>query len=206
VLWVSVADRSRHLVRVTGSTLLMSISIVWVVICAVVGAFFLRRAPAVSLAMFGAVLGAVGGFLVGNADGPAEVPACTAVGASLGLFINGGLGMLATSPRPPSQPLRRAGWVVLMAEPIVAGVMTVLLQVACPLYVTGKGTGFCNYQEVDLLGGWVSGVTVAFLFDTWFVVGLLLLSAWQARRLEDATDPKWRHLAARAGRETRLSD
>jgi hypothetical protein len=53
--------------------------------------------------------------------------------------------------------------------------MTVLLQVACPLYVTGKGTGFCNYQEVDLLGGWVSGVTVAFLFDTWFVAGLLLM-------------------------------
>jgi hypothetical protein len=63
------------------------------------------------------------------------------------------------------------------------------------LYVTGRRTGFCNYQEVDQLGGWVSGVIVAFLFDTWFVVGLLLLSARQARRSEDAMDPKWRRLA-----------
>jgi heme/copper-type cytochrome/quinol oxidase subunit 2 len=156
--------------------------------------------------MFGAVLGAIGGFLVGNADGPAEVPAYTAVGASVALFANGSLGMLATSARPPSEPLRRAGWVVLMAAPIVAGVLTALLLEACPLYVTGRRTGFCNYQQVDLLGGWVSGVIVVSLLDTWFVAGLLLMSAWQAQRSEDATDPKWRRLAAGAGRETHLPD
>jgi amino acid transporter len=63
-------------------------------------------------------------------QGPAEVPAYTAVGASVGLFANGGLGMLATSARPPSEPLRRAAWVVLIAGPLVAGVLVVLLQVA----------------------------------------------------------------------------
>jgi hypothetical protein len=40
-----------------------------------------------------------------------------------------------------------------------------------------------------VLGGWLSGVIVAFLLDTWFVAGLLLVSARQARRL-DATDPE----------------
>lgn len=183
---------------------LVHIFIVWAVSCAAVGVAFLRRAPAVSLAVFGSLLGAIAGFLVGNADGPAEVPAYTAVGASVGLFANGGLGMLATTARSRSQPLRRAGWVVLVAGPLLAGALAILLQVACPLYVSGRRTGFCNYQEVDVLGGWVSGVIFAFLVDTWFVAGLFLVSARQALRLEDATDPKWRRLAARAGRESHL--
>jgi hypothetical protein len=181
-----------------GTTLLALIFIVWAVTCAAVGAAFLRRAPAVSLALFGSVLGAIAGFLVGNADGPAEVPASTAVGASVGLFANGGLGMLATTARPLSAPLRRAAWVMLIAGPLAAGVLTMLLQVACPLYVTGRRTGFCNYQQVDVLGGWIIGVIVAFLVDTWFVAGLLLLAAWQARRSEDAMDPKRRRLVASA--------
>ena len=112
-----------------GRTLLAPIFIVWAGTCAAVGAALLRRAPAVSLALFGSVLGAIGGFLVGNADGPAEVPNYTSVGASV-----------------------------------------------------GRRTGFCNYQQVDVLGGWIIGVIVAFLVDTWFVAGLFLLAAWQARR------------------------
>jgi membrane associated rhomboid family serine protease len=60
---------------VADPTLLVTIFIVWAVTCAAVGVASLRHAPAVSLAMFGSVLGAIGGFLVGNADGPAEVPA-----------------------------------------------------------------------------------------------------------------------------------
>jgi hypothetical protein len=180
---------------VADPTLLVMIFIVWAVTCAAGGVGSLRRAPAVSLAMFGSVLGAIGGFLVGNADGPAEVPAYTAVGASVGLFTNGVLGMLTTTARPPSEPLRRAAWVILIAGPLAAGMLAMLLQVACPLYVTGRRTGFCNYQHVDLLGGWVSGVIVAFMVDSWFVAGLLLWSARQAQRSEDARDPKWRRLA-----------
>jgi hypothetical protein len=194
VLWF-FSPFVRGILLTVANTLLVPIFIVWAVTCAAVGAALLRRAPAVSLALFGSVLGAIGGFLVGNADGPAEVPAYTAMGASLGLFAIGGLGVLATMARPPSEPLRRAAWVMLIAGPLVAGVLAMLLQVACPLYVTGMRTGFCNHQEVDQLGGWVSGVIVGFLFDTWFVVGLLLLSARQARRSEDAMDPKWRRLA-----------
>ena len=149
-----------------------------------VGAVFLRRAPAVSLALFGSLLGAVAGFLVGNADGPAEVPAYTAVGASVGLVSNGVMGMFTTSARPPSSPLRRAALVVLIAAPFAVGALTLLVLLACPLYVSGKSSGFCNYQGIDLMGGWVSGVIVAFLFDGVFVAGLLLWSARQARRFE----------------------
>ena len=87
---------------------------------------------------------------------------------------------------------------MLIAGPLAAGVLTILLQVACPLYVTGRRTGFCNYQQVDVLGGWLSGVIVAFLVDTWFVASLLLLAAGQAQRSEDTMDPKWRRLAAGA--------
>lgn len=85
---------------------------------------------------------------------------------------------------------------MLVAGPLAAGVLAMLLHVACPLYVTGRRTGFCNYQQVDVLGGWVSGVIVAFLLDTWFVAGLLLVSGRQARRAEDAMGQRWRRLAA----------
>jgi hypothetical protein len=76
--------------------------------------------------------------------------------------------------------------VVLIAAPLTAGALTLLVGLACPLYVSGKGSGFCNYQGIDLMGGWLSGVIVAFLFDAVFVAGLLLLSARQVRRSESA--------------------
>jgi hypothetical protein len=176
--------------------LLLPIFVAWAMACAAIGAIFVRRAPAVSLAVFGSVLGAIAGYLVENADGPAEVPAYTAVAASIGLVANGVLGMLATKARPPSAPLRRAGWVTLIAGPFAAVVLTMLLESACPLYVSGRRAGFCNYQLIDQLGGWVSGVIVAFVFDAWFVAGVLFFSAWQAVREEDATDPKWQRLRA----------
>jgi hypothetical protein len=163
-------------------SLLVPVFMVWAVACVAIGAIFLRRAPTVSVALFGSLLGAVTGFLVGNADGPAEVPAYAAVGASLGLFASGLLGLLTTSARPPSGLLRRAALLVLVAAPLAAGALTLLLQRACPLYVTGKRSGFCNYQGQDLLGGWVSGVIVAFLLDAVFVAGLLLVSAWRTQR------------------------
>lgn len=163
-------------------SLLVPIFGVWAIVSVAAGAASRRGAPAVSLALFGSLLGAVAGFLVGNADGPAEVPAHTAVGASVGLVSNGVIGLLTTSARPPSGSLRRAALLVLIAAPFAAGALTLLAQFACPLYVSGKGSGFCNYQGIDLMGGWVSGVIVAFLFDAAFVAGLLLLSARQARR------------------------
>jgi hypothetical protein len=170
--------------RGASSVLLVFVFVVWAGACVGLGTVFRRRAPAVTIALGGSLLGAVAGFLYGNADGPAEVPAYTAVGASLGLFALGVLGLLTTSPRATSRSLDRAAALALLVAPFAAGGLTLLLQAACPLYVSGKGTGFCNYQGVDLLGGWVSGVIVAFLVDAAFVVGLLLVSALQVRRSE----------------------
>ena len=143
-----------------GPALLVPIFIVWAVTCAAVGTALLRRAPAVSLALFGSVLGAIGGFLVGNADGPAEVPAYTAVGASVGLFANGGLGVFATTARPPSEPLRRAAWIVLIAGPLVAGVLTMLLQVAFSAgSLAGPAVGGRHGPQVAASGCWCGCVT-----------------------------------------------
>ncbi len=158
----------------------------WTLACTVIGAWSLRRAPALCLGLLGTLFGAVAGFLVGNTDGPAEVPAYTVVGASLGLIANGFTGLLVTRAPPPSRTLGRAAAVALAVGPLAAGTQTLLLGLACPLYVTGRRAGYCDYQGVDVLGGWLSGVFVALLFDAAFVVGLLLASAHQARRLEDA--------------------
>jgi hypothetical protein len=166
-------------------SLLVAAFVVWASACVGLAVMFVRRAPAVTLALSGSVLGAIAGFLVGNADGPAEVPAYTAVGASIGLFTLGVLGTFTTVPRGPARSLRRAALVLLVVAPFAAAALTLLLQVACPLYTSGKDSGFCNYQRVDLLGGWVSGVIAAFLFDAVFVAALLFVSGWQAGSRSD---------------------
>jgi hypothetical protein len=147
---------------------------------------FARRSPAVTLALSGGVLGAIAGFLVGHAYGLAGVPSSTAVGASIGLCTLGVLGSLTTRPRAPSRSLRHAGVVVLVVAPFSAAALTLLLQVACPLYVSGKKSGFCNYQGVDVLGGWVSAVIAAFLFDAVFIATPLFISGWQADSRSEA--------------------
>jgi hypothetical protein len=81
---------------------------------------------------------------------------------------------------------------VLATAPPAAAALTFLLQLACPLYVTGKRSGFCNYQDQDLLGGWVGGVVVAFLVDAVFVAGLFFASAQQALAMQSA-DPATIH-------------
>ena len=43
----------------------------------------------------------------------------------------------------------------------------------------------CTYQGHDLLGGWVSGVIVAFIADALFVAIVFAFSAVQARHAED---------------------
>lgn len=162
-------------------TVLTLIFLVWAAACVAIAVIFPRRAPAVSVALFGSLVGAVAGFLVGNADGPKDVPGYTAVGASAGLVANGLMGLLVAPGAPPARALRRAAVIALVAAPFAAGALTLLLQSACPLYVSGRDSGFCNYGGVDVPGGWVSGVVVAFLFDALFLTGLFLMSAWQAR-------------------------
>src|SRR3954451_11694272 len=94
-------DAPSHARAMIHQSLLVATFVAWAVICLCGAVVLLRRAPAVSIALFGTVLGAIAGFLVGNADGPAEVPAYTAVAASVGLFV-GGVGGLLTDDRAPS--------------------------------------------------------------------------------------------------------
>jgi hypothetical protein len=70
---------------------------------------------------------------------------------------------------------------VLLVAPLAGAGLTLSLRYACPLYVSGKDSGFCNYHGVDVLGGWVSGVIVAFLVDAVVVTGLFVVTAWQVR-------------------------
>src|SRR4051812_3661277 len=79
---------------------------------------------------------ALAGFLVGNADGPAEVPRLTAVGASLGPFAFGPLGLLATSGGASSRSLHRAALLVLLIAPFTASLWRSSFS-ECPLYVSG---------------------------------------------------------------------
>lgn len=134
-----------------GTPTLVFVFVIWAAACLALAGIFLRRAPVVSLALGGSLVGALAGFVFGNADGPAQVPAYTAVGASLGLFVFGITGLLTTSPCTPSRSLNRTALLVLPVAPFAAGGLTMLLQLACPLYVSGKDAGFCNYRGADLL-------------------------------------------------------
>jgi hypothetical protein len=69
---------------------------------------------------------------------------------------------------------------VLVTAPFSAAALTVCLRFACPLYVNGPEAGFCDFREVDVLGGWISGVVAA--FDTIFLAAVLFSSALQADR------------------------
>jgi hypothetical protein len=86
---------------------------------------------------------------------------------------HGAIGLMATSARPPSGPLRRTGVLLVVAAPFAAGALTFLLRAPCPVYVSGDDAGFCNYEQVDVLGGWLSGVIVAtyLMRSSWPVVG-----------------------------------
>lgn len=165
--------------------MLTVIFLVWAAICLGFGGFLIKQAPAITLGMSGAVLGAMAGFLIANADGPAEVPAYAAVGASIGLAAIGLVGLVVAPARGASRALRRLGLTAILATPFAAATLTLLLQQACPLYVSGARSGYCNFEHVDLMGGWVSGVIVAFVVDALFVAGLLFVSSAQAAGAEE---------------------
>ena len=161
------------------------------VTCLAAAAVVARAAPAVAFGLVGAIIGGLAGFLIGSSDGPAEVPAYMSVGASIGLVVFALAALIRTSPRPPPPgPLRVGAALLAIATPIATAGLVALLQLACPLYVSGPDAGFCDYQQYDLLGGWVSGVAVAFAFDALFTALVLLVSARRAdRALKSREDP-----------------
>ena len=143
------------------------------------GILFLRHAPAVNFALFGGLAGGLAGFFVSVADGPRGVPTDVTAWASWSLVVSGVVGLLATRGRPPAKFLRRAAVGFLSLGPVVGGSVAVLLVHTCPLYVT-RHAGFC-YYSVDVLGGWITEVTMFLVFDAVVLAVLSLTSARQAR-------------------------
>jgi len=139
------------------------------------GAVAASRVPAVSIALFAGIAGGFIGYAVSIEHGRRGVPADVAMWASCALLVGGVLGLFVAPARGSRRSLRRAAWIVLGAAPAAAAVLLLLLRDACPLYVT-QGSGFC-YYDVDVLGGWSSGVAALFVIDLIVIATLLLLSA-----------------------------
>jgi len=146
------------------------------------GLLLLRHAPAVSIALFSAVIVGTFGSFLSAADGPKGVPAETVGWATLGLVAGGVIGLATTRGKPPSSLLRHAAVGCLIALPFGAVLIVLLVQQACPLYVT-QGAGYCFY-DFDMLGAWASEVTFFLSLDVLIVVALLLVSGRQAKRHE----------------------
>jgi hypothetical protein len=148
--------------------------------CVILAALFAVHAPAASVALLGLIAGGVAGFVVEAADGPKGVPWTVAVWASGGLAIGGLIGLFAARGRPPARSSRRAAIWTLATAPFVGAGLTFALQTACPLYVMGKQSSYCNFMGVDVLGGWVAGVVFLFMIGAVWLALVLWISSWQA--------------------------
>jgi hypothetical protein len=164
---------------------LVVIYFVWATACLTAAFVLRRRAPLLSIGLFGSILGSAVTLLLGSIGRPAGVPPVVAFYATLGLVAGASVASIrGLSPTGPVRTLTRmAAFVGVLTIPLSA-VLTLGLQAACPLYVGGRASGWCNYQGGDVLGGWVTGVVALFVFDAVVVVALLLISASHARRIE----------------------
>ena len=160
--------------------ILLLLVVMLAVACVVLASVFASHSPAASVALLALIAGGVAGFVVEAADGPKDVPATVATVASAGLGIGGLIGLLATRGYPPARSARRAAKWTLAAAPVSGAALTFALQAACPLYVNGKHSSYCNFGGDDLLGGWVSGVVFLFLLSVAWLAVVLWISSWQA--------------------------
>jgi hypothetical protein len=152
----------------------------------VLASVFAAHAPAASVALAGLLGDGVAGFVVEAVDGPRDVPVAVAVWATAGLGIGGLVGLIATRGSPPSRPIRRAAFWTLALAPFAGAALTFTLQFACPLYVTGKDSSYCNYGGNDLLGFWISEVVFLFMACAFWLAVLLYAATWQAEWAETA--------------------
>jgi hypothetical protein len=166
--------------------ILLVLVVVFLVTCVGLASAFASHAPAASIALVGLLVGGVAGFAVTAADGPKFVPEGVALWASAGLALGGLLGLLATRGSPPARPIRRAAIWTLALAPFAGAALTASLQLACPLYATGKESSYCNFGGGDLMGGWVSEVVFLFMVSTLWLAILLFAATWQAEWAETA--------------------
>jgi hypothetical protein len=136
---------------------------------------FARKAPALSIGLVAAILAGVARFLID--PGPHGVPANVTIWSSVGLIVGGLVSLLATRGRPPAASLRRWGFAFLAMAPVAAILLGLVLVTLCPPYT---GRSYCSFGDQDLLGGWVTGVAVAFFCDLVFIAGILFVSSFQA--------------------------
>lgn len=185
--------------RSADPSILTAIFVSWAAGCLLLGAVLVRRAPAITAALIGSVVGALGVFVLKNAESRSGVPFECAMGATAGLMLGGLLGsLLAPRPSPPRR-LRWVALVVIVTAPFLGAALTLLLQRACPLYMNGRASGYCNYGHLDLLGGWVTGVVTVFILDAIIVAVLLLVAAIEVEHgRPDARSADRQHLPASA--------
>ena len=154
------------------------IAATFVVIAAALVWCLRRIAPAASIALVGAVAGGIAGFLIRASDRPTFAPAAGAGGATLGLVAFGIVGLIVAASRSTRSTRRRTALAVFGGGVISAGALTFLLLTACPLYV--MHAGYCSHGDVDVLGGWISGVVALYLFDVVALTAFVLASSeWQ---------------------------
>jgi hypothetical protein len=176
--------------------LLLLIAAVLAASCLLGAVLLIRHAPAASLALVGAVIAGTIGFFLTSADGPRGVPMGVVSWATLGTLGGAVVGLVATRGRPPSGLMWRSAFACVLIAPFAAALLVLAIQRACPLYVHGRAVGYCTYGDQDLLGGWSAGVVILLMFDLFVVIGLLLVSGWQAKRREGIRlgDDEWARL------------
>ena len=152
--------------------------------CSLLAVRFAASAPAASIALAACLAAGVAGFAVEAADGPKAVPQTVAIWAASGLGVGGVLGMILAKGRPPSSAARRAAAWTLALTPLVAFGSWAALGYACPLYVMGRRSSYCNYLGFDLLGGWLTGVVILIAMAGLWLALILFVSSAQARGSE----------------------
>jgi hypothetical protein len=147
---------------------------------------FARRAPAVSIALVTAIVAAAVRIYLGT--GPGRLPIGVMTWASVALGLGGFVGLIVTKPRAGGASTRR--WAIgsaAAAFPMALALAFVLMEM-CPPYVN-RGAGICYWGNEDLLGGWISAVSLEMFLDVMFLAVVLAISAWQAdRRAREAAD------------------
>jgi peptidoglycan/LPS O-acetylase OafA/YrhL len=138
---------------------------------------FRSHAPAVSLALMGALAGGAIGFVEAHGR---SVPEHVAERAVLGLLLLGIVGLFLTRGRPPARWLVGAAVVVFIGGGGIATISWFVMRGRCPQYDPAIER-FC--AGVDLFFG-ISGVVLAYvIIGVVLLTAFVLASAWQARRV-----------------------
>ena len=143
-------------------------------------ALLTHHAPAVTIALLGAMFAGLCAYLLTDPAGPHWVPSQASLWASVGLAAAGLTGVVMTRGRP--EHLRfsaRAGWITFALAPVAAVVIVRTMAPSCPY--DSHGIGYCFAGDTDLFGGWGTAFAAMFFLDGVVLALLFWISAWQGR-------------------------